>query len=109
LRCAASPRAAAGLPAGPLATAASSLMSLLLDQPVDVLPGAKPAPPRPRLRVLVGAYAVSPVQGSEPGVGWNVCSRLARYHDVTVLCAPGCPGEDVNRFGREIDEHLRRH
>lgn len=38
-----------------------------------------------RRRILVSAYAFSPVRGSEPGVGWNVCSRLAAYHDVTVL------------------------
>jgi glycosyltransferase involved in cell wall biosynthesis len=38
-----------------------------------------------RRRILVSAYALSPVLGSEPGVGWNFCSRLAAYHDVTVL------------------------
>jgi glycosyltransferase involved in cell wall biosynthesis len=38
-----------------------------------------------RRRILVSAYAFSPVLGSEPGIGWNVCSRLAAYHDVTVL------------------------
>jgi glycosyltransferase involved in cell wall biosynthesis len=40
---------------------------------------------RQRRRILVSAYAFSPVLGSEPGVGWNICSRLAAYHDVTVL------------------------
>jgi glycosyltransferase involved in cell wall biosynthesis len=40
---------------------------------------------RRRRRILVSAYALSPVRGSEPGVGWNICSRLAAYHDVTVL------------------------
>jgi glycosyltransferase involved in cell wall biosynthesis len=38
-----------------------------------------------RGRILVSAYALSPVLGSEPGAGWNICSRLAAYHDVTVL------------------------
>lgn len=38
-----------------------------------------------RRRILVSAYAFSPVMGSEPGVGWNICSRLAATHDVTVL------------------------
>jgi hypothetical protein len=40
---------------------------------------------RRRRRILVSAYALSPVLGSEPGAGWNICSRLAAYHDVTVL------------------------
>jgi glycosyltransferase involved in cell wall biosynthesis len=38
-----------------------------------------------RRRILVSAYALSPVLGSESGIGWNICSRLAAYHDVTVL------------------------
>jgi glycosyltransferase involved in cell wall biosynthesis len=40
---------------------------------------------RRRRRILISAYALSPVLGSEPGAGWNICSRLAAYHDVTVL------------------------
>ena len=53
---------------------------------------ARPPQPGPaagsnsrRRRILVSAYAFSPVRGSEPGMGWNICSRLAAYHDVTVL------------------------
>ena len=38
-----------------------------------------------RLRVLLSAFAFAPT-GSEAGVGWNVATRLARQHDVTVLC-----------------------
>ncbi|SEP49565.1 Glycosyltransferase involved in cell wall bisynthesis [Rhodospirillales bacterium URHD0017] len=38
-----------------------------------------------RRRVLVSAYHFSPVRGSEEGIGWNICSRLAAYHDVSVL------------------------
>jgi glycosyltransferase involved in cell wall biosynthesis len=79
----------------------------ILNHPAPVRPAREAAPQR--LRVLVSAYAVSPDQGSEPGVGWNVCSRLASYHDVTVLCAPGCPGDDAEVFRREIEAHLRKH
>lgn len=60
----------------------------------------------PRLRVLVSAFATSPIGGSEPGLGWNIVSRLARWHDVTVLCTPGMPGE--RNFRQEIDTALRR-
>jgi glycosyltransferase involved in cell wall biosynthesis len=38
-----------------------------------------------RRRIIVSAYLFSPVRGSEEGIGWNICSRLAAYHDVTVL------------------------
>lgn len=43
------------------------------------------SPDSRRRRILVSAYALSPVRGSEPGMGWNICSRLAAYHDVTVV------------------------
>lgn len=65
-----------------------------------------PTAPAPRLRVLVSAYAVSPVRGSEPGMGWNICTRLARHHDVTVLCSPEVPPK-AEDFRAEIEEHLR--
>lgn len=38
-----------------------------------------------RLKVLISAFALSPFCGSERGVGWNIVTRLAKYHDVTVL------------------------
>ena len=37
------------------------------------------------LRVLVSAYAVSPCWGSEPGMGWNWISNLARYCDLQII------------------------
>ncbi|MEM6286682.1 MAG: glycosyltransferase [Bacteroidota bacterium] len=43
------------------------------------------AAPGERLRVLVGAFACSPGEGSEPGVGWNTVREMARHHDVWVL------------------------
>ncbi len=66
------------------------------------------APAYSRKRILVSAYAVSPVRGSEPGVGWQICSRLAKYHDVTVLCAPGVPGPDATYFRDEIAEYTAK-
>ena len=35
--------------------------------------------------MLISAFAISPCRGSEYGVGWNIVTRLAKYHDVTVL------------------------
>jgi glycosyltransferase involved in cell wall biosynthesis len=42
---------------------------------------------RPRLRVLVGAYACSPNGGSESGVGWGWVEAISQYHDLWVLTA----------------------
>jgi glycosyltransferase involved in cell wall biosynthesis len=41
--------------------------------------------PAPRRRVLLSAFACSPVLGSEPGVGWRWAIELAARHDVTVV------------------------
>lgn len=67
-------------------------------------PAAGAEPVRQRLRVLVCAYACSPVRGSEAGIGWNLASRLARWHDVTMLTTPG--HHDPHRA--EIEARLQR-
>ncbi len=38
-----------------------------------------------RRKVLLSAYACEPGRGSEPGVGWNIASGMASYHDVWVI------------------------
>ena len=40
-----------------------------------------------RLKVLVSAYACSPIRGSEDGVGWGWIKSISRYHDVYVITA----------------------
>lgn len=37
------------------------------------------------MKVLVSAYACSPYQGSEPGVGWGFVAELAKHHDLWVI------------------------
>ncbi|HEX8912115.1 MAG TPA: glycosyltransferase family 4 protein [Humisphaera sp.] len=81
-------------------------MNLVTNQPPTA---TDPAPPGRRLRVLVNVYAASPARGSEPGVGWQVTSALARWNDVTVLCAPGTPGPEHSVFKEEIDRHVAAH
>jgi glycosyltransferase involved in cell wall biosynthesis len=56
--------------------------------------------------VLLSAFAFSPARGSEPGIGWNIGSRLAAFHDVTVLCCPSL-GDENHR--REVEEHFQKH
>lgn len=55
---------------------------------------------RPRLLLL--AYACSPVRGSEGGVGWNRVVQAARYCDTWVICQDGPMGD-------EIRHHLATH
>lgn len=37
------------------------------------------------LKVLVNAYACSPDMGSEPGMGWNWCSHIAKYCELHII------------------------
>ncbi len=37
------------------------------------------------MKVLLSAYACEPGKGSEPGVGWNLATHLARHHEVWIL------------------------
>ncbi|MFC6860087.1 glycosyltransferase family 4 protein [Zunongwangia atlantica] len=37
------------------------------------------------LKILISAYACSPHTGSEPGMGWNWCSSIARYCEVHII------------------------
>lgn len=45
-----------------------------------------------RLRILVISHEMSPNQGSECAIGWNIVTRLAKYHDLTVMHATGSQG-----------------
>lgn len=47
-----------------------------------------------RLKVLIVAHEFSPVKGSESAVGWNLATRLCKYHDVTVFYASGSQFRD---------------
>ena len=51
-----------------------------------------------RRSVLMVAYAAAPDRGSEPGIGWEMATRVARHHDVTALVYSG--------FRRAIEAEL---
>jgi glycosyltransferase involved in cell wall biosynthesis len=58
-----------------------------------------------KLSVLISAHEVSPALGSECSSGWNLLTRLGKYHDIDVLYA------ETNQFGtnnykKEIDKNL---
>lgn len=58
-----------------------------------------------RLRVLIIAHELSPVQGSECAVGWNIVTRLARFHDITVLYASGSQAQH-NSYIEAINAYI---
>jgi glycosyltransferase involved in cell wall biosynthesis len=51
-----------------------------------------------RLKVLVSAYACSPYQGSEPGVGWGFVAELAKHHDLWVIVEEEKFRADIERY-----------
>lgn len=57
-----------------------------------------------RKRILVCAFAFSPIRGSECAVGWNICTRLAKYFDVTVLYAES---DHYLKYKDEVETFLR--
>lgn len=58
-----------------------------------------------RLRVLIIAHEFSPYRGSECAVGWNIITRLAAHHDVTVLYASGSQ-PNPNSYAKAINDYF---
>ena len=59
-----------------------------------------------RPRILLLAYSISPVRGSEYSVGWNHVRYLSEFCDLTVLY--GLAGPHMGDL-EEIEDHLREH
>jgi glycosyltransferase involved in cell wall biosynthesis len=62
--------------------------TLTIDAPTPSTPPAHPAQP-PRKRILLSAFAMSPTRGSELAIAWQLCTGIARHHDVVVISYPG--------------------
>lgn len=58
----------------------------------------------PRPKVLLLAYSISPVRGSEYAVGWNHVTHLANFCDLTVLY--GLAGSHMGDL-EEIEDYIR--
>jgi glycosyltransferase involved in cell wall biosynthesis len=69
------------------------LSQLEAERSATIPPEMAPAPGRPRLKVLVCAYACSPSRGSEYGVGWGWVEAISKYHDLWVLTGAQCHDE----------------
>jgi len=61
-----------------------------------------------RLKVLIIAHEFAPTRGSECAVGWNIVTRLAKYHNVTVLYASGSQ-ESPNSYVELINNYIASH
>jgi glycosyltransferase involved in cell wall biosynthesis len=55
-------------------------------------------------RLLVSAYAISPVRGSEHALGWEIAIRLGKYFDVTVLLCEKTPSDYY--YLKEIEAYI---
>ncbi len=53
------------------------------------------------MKILVSAYACSPYQGSEPGVGWGFVQALAQRHELWVIV-------EEEKFRSDIQHYLER-
>lgn len=57
-----------------------------------------------RLKILISAYACSPYQGSEPGVGWGFVVELAKHHELWVIVEEEKFRADIERYLAEVTE-----
>ncbi|WP_304199877.1 glycosyltransferase [Flavobacterium alvei] len=57
-------------------------------------------------KILISAYAVSPIRGSECAVGWEITRRLGQYFDVTVLMCENTPSGDT--YAAEVKQYIAK-
>ena len=76
-------------------------MDPITESEEDTTPGSNPSisygGPH-RKKILLLAYACSPYQGSEAGVGWHRAVQAARFFDTWVLCKKKTYEEDIQRW-----------
>lgn len=63
-----------------------------------------------KLKILISAYACSPVRGSEPGMAWNIIYEIGKYHEVHVITEEFKWKKDIeDRLHNEpqLNENLR--
>lgn len=55
------------------------------------------------MKILVNCYACSPYKGSEPGMGWNFVSSLAKRHELHIITESKFE-QDITRYFEENPE-----
>lgn len=58
-------------------------------------------------RMLISAFSVSPLRGSECAVGWEISKRLGKYFDVTVLMCETTPSK--NEYYNEVLQYFEKY
>lgn len=59
------------------------------------------------MRILLGAYACNPRQGSEPAVGWGWLDAIKRHHDIDVIAGSYQRAWIEDEVARRVDEFGR--
>ena len=59
------------------------------------------------MNILLSAYACEPCRGSEPAVGWNIATEMARYHNVWVLTRSNNQPAIENELKRKPQPRIR--
>lgn len=57
-------------------------------------------------KIIISAYAISPVRGSECAVGWEITTRLGEYFDVTVLMCEKTPSNAP--YYEELKNYIKK-
>lgn len=52
------------------------------------------------MKILINCYACSPYKGSEPGMGWNFVSSMARLHELHIITESKFK-DDIDRYFSE--------
>jgi glycosyltransferase involved in cell wall biosynthesis len=55
-------------------------------------------------KIIVSAYALSPIRGSECAVGWEITKRLGEYFEVVVIMCSTTPIGD--NYAEEVENYL---
>lgn len=55
-------------------------------------------------KIVISAYAISPIRGSECAVGWEITKRLGQYFNVTVLMCETTPSG--NKYAQEVENFI---
>ena len=60
-----------------------------------------------RLKILLGCYACDPGFGSEPGMGWNFVSNIAKHHDVHAIVEEGEFKANLTQYASQHPEEVK--